>query len=52
MAVAIGSSPSLALPLGWAAGTLTYAAVTLATVWPLDGDGPRERATAEDVGRR
>lgn len=45
------STPSLALPLGWAAGTLTYAAVTLATVWQLDGDGTRAHATSEDIGR-
>lgn len=42
---------SVALPLAWAAGTLTYAAVTWLTIWRLDGEQTREHATSEDIGR-
>lgn len=45
------STPSLAWPLAWATATLTYAAATWLTIWHLDGDGTRERATSEDIGR-
>lgn len=44
-------SPSLGWPLGWAVGTLTYAAVTWIAVWNLDGERTRALATSEDVGR-
>jgi uncharacterized membrane protein len=42
---------SLAWLLAWSAGTLTYAAATWLTVWHLDGDETRQRATSEDIGR-
>jgi uncharacterized membrane protein len=51
VATAILWRASLAWLLAWSTGTLTYSAATWLTVWRLDGDQTRERATSEDIGR-